>query len=301
MCSASLSVRCFAKINMSLRVLGVRPDGFHDIQTIFQSIDLHDVLHLRLSERQDQVSLSCSDPSIPTDSDNLSVRAANEFKRRSGLPSGIDMVLEKRIPVAAGLGGGSSDAAAALRALNLLAGEPLPPEELAEVAATLGSDVPYFLLGGTALGEGRGERLTPMADDRTMQLLLLAPRFRVSARSAYELFDLTFRAGISDSTLRLPLGQAQSSGITWHNDLERGVFDAYPELVSLKEGLLEAGAEEAVMSGSGPVIVGNFTDSGVAAHAAEVFRARGVGAIICGSLTRSDFRRKFVIARKREK
>jgi 4-diphosphocytidyl-2-C-methyl-D-erythritol kinase len=300
MCSSNLSVRCFAKINTHLRVLGTREDGFHEIETVFQSIDLHDSLHLRLLEGKGGVALRCDDPTLQGGSENLAVLAAREFSRLAGLHCGVRLELEKKIPVAAGLGGGSSDAAATLRAMNLLCSEPVADTRIAEAAARLGSDVPYFLLGGRALGRGRGERLQALEDSERISLLLLAPRLKISARRAYELFDLTIGDKISDSTLRLSPGESMSSGNTWQNDLERGVFGAHRDLAILKDGLLEAGAAEAVMSGSGSVIVGKFADEGAAEHAALLFRGRGVGAFVCSSLSRTDFHRRFLISRERE-
>ncbi len=296
----SLSVRCFAKINLALYVLGRRADGFHEIETLFQSIDLHDTLSLTWRDEQDNIKLVCDDPQLPLDKSNLALRAAREFARRSGIRLGLEIRLKKRIPVAAGLGGGSSDAAAGLRALNIMTGEPLSDDELFSAAAELGSDVPFFLLGGTAVGRGRGEELTSLEDAPPMNLVLLVPKFSVSAASAYEQYNLTFGQQISDSTQRLSLGESISSGMSWQNDLERSVFRTHPELAILKDGLLEAGAIETAMSGSGPVVVGKFDDRITTELAAEQFRARGVGAITCSSLTKRDFRRQFVIARKRE-
>jgi len=296
----SLTVRCFAKINLFLRVLGRREDGFHEIETLFQCIDLHDTLTISRRDEQGGMKLICDDPQLPCDESNLALRAAREFAQRSGIKLGLEIRLEKKIPVAAGLGGGSSDAAASLRALNQMTCEPLSEAELLEAAAELGSDVPYFLLGGTALGKGRGEELTSLDDTPVMNLVLLVPNLSISAASAYEQFDLTFGAQISDSTHRLSLGESNSSGMSWQNDLERGVFRAHPKLANLKDGLLEAGAAEAVMSGSGPVIAGRFDRPSAAEQAADLFRARGVGVIRCCSLTKRDFRRMFILARKRE-
>jgi len=291
--SDSITVRCFAKVNLQLRVGPLRDDGFHELETVFQSIDLHDTLHVKSATGG--VALTCDNDRLPTGKDNLVTRAAREFFQRTGFELGLDLRLEKRIPVAAGLGGGSSDAAATLLALNELTGRPLENGQLADAAAALGSDVPFFLLGGTALGRGRGELLTPLKPQPVEKLLLLAPPLEVSAKEAYRHFDLTFGRSISHSTQRLPGGRHCFPGAPWYNDLEGGVFAAHPELAELKRELLGAGAADAVMSGSGPVIVARFGVAEEADRVADLFRAKGVRAILCNSLSAEDYKRKFII------
>lgn len=291
--SNSITVRCFAKVNLQLRVGPLRDDGFHELETVFQSIDLHDILHVKSTAGG--MMLTCDSDRVPTREDNLVTRAAREFFRRAGFELGLDMRLEKRIPVAAGLGGGSSDAAATLLALNELTGRALKNGQLEDAAASLGSDVPFFLLGGTALGRGRGELLTPLEAQPAEKLLLLAPPLEVSAKEAYRHFDLTFGRSISHSTQRLPGGRLCFPGAPWYNDLEGGVFAAHPELAELKRELLSAGAADAVMSGSGPVIVARFGVAEEADRVADLFRAKGVRAILCNSLNAEDYKRKFII------
>ena len=290
---SKLSVRCFAKINLQLHVGRRRSDGFHELATIFQSIDLHDSLELRPGGSG--VRMRCDPPGLPCDESNLVVRAARAFERLSGKRLDLELALHKRIPVAAGLGGGSSDAAATLRALDLLCRDPLGSDVLAGAAAELGSDVPYFLVGGTALGRGRGEVLTPLEPPPPMHILLLAPPLQISSAEAYEHFDLTIGPDISDSTHRLSTGEDPSPNAPWYNDLEGSVFATHPELASLKHALLEAGAVDAVMSGSGPVIAGRFEDKKTAKRAASELRERGVLIVACSSLNADDFSRKFVI------
>ena len=291
--SSRLAVRCFAKINLQLRVGPLRPDGFHELETIFQSIDLHDTLEVRAGGRG--VRMSCDRDDLPCGEDNLVVRAARAFERLSGERLDVEMTLRKRIPAAAGLGGGSSDSAAALRALNMLHGNPLDEAALAAAAAVLGSDVPYFLVGGTALARGRGEILTPLEFPGEIHLLLLAPPLQVSSAEAYKHFDLTMGPHISDSTHRLSTGEDPSPTAPWYNDLEGCVFATYPELEGLKHALLEAGAVEAVMSGSGPVIAGRFEQKEEAERAAAELRERGVLIVACSSLNVEDYFRRFVI------
>ncbi|HEY5753300.1 MAG TPA: 4-(cytidine 5'-diphospho)-2-C-methyl-D-erythritol kinase [Chthoniobacterales bacterium] len=230
-----------AKINLSLEVLGKRPDGFHDLQSLFCPISLVDELHF---ERADRFGFSCSDPSIPTDETNLVAKAANSFGN-SVLPN-VRVHLEKRIPHSAGLGGGSSDAATTLLALNELALEPKSFAELCETAALLGSDVPFFLHRSAAWCEGRGERVTPVKLESPFAVLLFKPPFGVPTPWAYKnLAGSRELPGISYSPQQTVAGALV-------NHLERPVFEKYVLLALVKKWLL--GQPEtlgALMSGSG--------------------------------------------------
>ena len=233
-----IEVPSYAKINWSLRVTGKRPDGFHDLETVFQLISLHDTLTFSES---DHLVVTCSERTIPTDERNLVVRAAHAL--------GVDRVaihIEKRIPSGGGLGGGSSNAAVTLMALSRMFGIDKP---LAPIALALGSDVPFFLVGGTAYATGRGEVITPIADAPQLPLLLVLPRERVSTAEA-------FRALKRFSP---PLGiEAYGDMANYANDFEEPVFARFPQLRSYKEKLYELGATWAAMSGSGSTIVGAF-------------------------------------------
>ena len=235
-------VNAYAKINWSLRIIGKRADGYHDLETLFQTISLHDTLEFVDSDR---LNLTCDDPTIPVDDRNLVLRAARAV---SAPPVAIH--LHKEIPAGGGLGGGSSDAAATLKALGH------PPLE--EIALSLGSDVPFFLVGGTAYATGRGEILTPMPRVAGIPLLLLIPEDRVSTARAFGMlqrfspplgFD-RYRAFIDDDFL--------SHAAELINDFEEPVFAMLPILRTLKTRLYEAGAALASMSGSGSTIVGAF-------------------------------------------
>lgn len=251
-----MQVESYAKINWSLRVTGRRADGYHDLETLFQTISLHDTLTFRASER---LELTCSDRTIPTDERNLVMRAARAL--------GVDRVaihIEKRIPAGGGLGGGSSNAAATLVALSRMFGIDAP---LREIALQLGSDVPFFFVGGTAYATGRGEVLTPLPDREPLPLLLLLPRARVSTAEA-------FRAIRRFSP---PLGiDAYAEMRNFTNDFEEPVFARLPELRAVKEQLYAAGAMWAQMTGSGSTIVGAFPDAATRDAARE--RITGVRA-----------------------
>ncbi|HJW96515.1 MAG TPA: 4-(cytidine 5'-diphospho)-2-C-methyl-D-erythritol kinase [Thermoanaerobaculia bacterium] len=232
-----MKVHARAKINWTLRVTGRRADGFHDLETLFQTISLHDTLTFTKAAR---LSLTCDDPTIPCDESNLVFRAA------SGAPYSIQ--LQKRIPHGGGLGGGSSDAAATLLAV----GNPDP-----DFALTLGSDVPFFLTGGTAYATGRGEVLTPLRNRAGIALLLLFPEERVNTAEAYRMLR-RFSPAVGIERLRDfdPLRDRD----LLINDFEEPVFEKLPHLAELKQRLYDAGARWAGMTGSGSTIVGAFAD-----------------------------------------
>jgi len=242
-------VRAYAKINWSLRVTGKRADGFHDLETLFQTISLHDTIRFTESDR---LSLTCDDPAIPTDDTNLVMRAA----RALGAPR-FAIHLQKAIPAGGGLGGGSADAAATLVALSPLLSTSV---SLGDIALTLGSDVPFFLIGGTAYATGRGEVLTALPSMAGIPLLVLIPEERVSTARAFGMLRRSSE----------PLGierhrRIVADGVLAHreeltNDFEEPVFAMLPALRALKLRLIDAGASWAAMSGSGSTIVGAFAD-----------------------------------------
>jgi 4-diphosphocytidyl-2-C-methyl-D-erythritol kinase len=240
--------KSYAKINWSLRITGKRADGFHDLETVFQTIALHDELTFRES---DHLALTCDDPTIPVDETNLVLRAARAVHAP---PTAIE--LRKRIPAGGGLGGGSSNAAATLVALGGTRAD------LAEIALALGSDVPFFLVGGTAYATGRGEVLTPMAPMTGIPLLLLLPEERVSTKDAFARI----------TRYSQPLGlDAYRDFANFTNDFEEPIFAMLPRLRQLKQRLYDAGATWAAMSGSGSTIVGAFATSEARDDAATRF------------------------------
>lgn len=238
----------FAKINWALRITGRRPDGFHDLETVFQTISLHDDLAFTPSDR---LSLSCDDPTIPTGDTNLVLRAARAVGARN-----VAIDLRKRIPAGGGLGGGSSNAATTLRELG--GGR----DDLATIALSLGSDVPFFLVGGTAYATGRGEVLTPLPPMRDIPLLLLLPEERVLTKDAFARI----------TRYSPPLGiDAYRHFENFTNDFEEPVFAMFPRLRTLKQRVYEAGARWAGMSGSGSTIVGAFATAAARDTAAAFF------------------------------
>lgn len=253
------SLPSFAKINLYLRVIGRRPDGFHELFTVFQSISLADSL---LFDESDRLELTCSSGHIPTDERNLIVMAALKLQEFSGNPAGAAIHLKKRIPSPGGLGGGSSNAAVALIGLDRLWGLGLEMNELHDLARELGSDIPFFLTGGTAIGSGRGDRIEPIADIAAPYLLVVTPNIRVPTAAAYSRVAAESLTTIDvERILLVCRSEAERlypnlEGL--RNDMEQAVFAGHPEIDQVKRKLIELGAANALMSGSGSSVFAVF-------------------------------------------
>jgi 4-diphosphocytidyl-2-C-methyl-D-erythritol kinase len=251
-----LTIQAPAKVNCSLEVLGKRPDGYHEIATVFQAVDLCDRLTLELAST---ISLDTGAANLPSDDQNLIVRAARCLQGAAGTAKGARIRLDKRIPVAAGLGGGSSDAAATLWGLNRLWGLRWSRKRLATVAVAIGMDVPFFLGRGRALAAGRGEELEPLAGGGGYALVLVNPNFPLSTREVYRRVPVGWRAeavGTARVVEALRLRSAPGLARALTNHLERFVEPAVPAITQMKAALMAAGALGAVMSGSGPTVFG---------------------------------------------
>jgi 4-diphosphocytidyl-2-C-methyl-D-erythritol kinase len=275
-----------AKINLGLRVLGKRPDGYHNLLSLLVPVSLYDELRLELGSHG--VDLKCPNSDLPTDAQNLVYRAAQLVLDACQRDEGVRIELNKSIPVGAGLGGGSSDAATTLLAVNQLLGSPLAPQDLYPLAVKLGADVPFFLLGRWAMAEGIGDRLTPIGDVPTLWTVLMHPHFQVSTRWAYE--NLTLTTGPNGSKFNF-LGDTAAGEMTAShqrlldrrqltledmlpllaNDFESLVFGHYPQLHDLRKTLLAAGARAVAMTGSGPTLVGLFGSEREARAAHDLF------------------------------
>ena len=286
-----LRLPAFAKLNTCLYVLGRRADGYHELRTIFQSIGLHDTLELSLL-RQPGVVLECDDPALPPGRENLVWRAVDAARRALRLRTGIYVRLEKRIPGARGLGGGSSDAATALLGVERLAGRALPPEERMRIAAELGSDVPFFLCGGRVLGVGRGEEIYPLPDAPKAAVLLVSPSgIGVSTRDAYGWLRaprLTAAAGARKLRRFCALCWS-SQGSLLENDFEAPVFRRHPRLARIKRALLRHGAAGAALAGSGSAVFGIFHSPAQARRAAFLFPGDQV--FLTETVSREEYRR----------
>lgn len=259
-----------AKVNLRLEILGKRKDGYHEIRTVFQKISLRDTLHFSLMPGK-RIWIETSNPNLPTGKDNLVHQAILSLKTRSTYQGGIRVKIDKRIPLGAGLGGGSSNAATTLRALNQLLQLNLTRKELMTIGATIGADVPFFLLDGSAIGRGKGERLRKI-ELPLFWYILIYPNFEVSARWAYENSVLT------KIKYRINLHQLLQSrrGVVrlLRNDLEPGVSKKHTEIPLMKQMLLASGANGTLMTGSGPTVFGIFFSKEKADEAFQNLRRR---------------------------
>jgi 4-diphosphocytidyl-2-C-methyl-D-erythritol kinase len=247
-----------AKVNLQLRVLRRREDGYHDILSLMQKISLSD--EMTFSPRAGGIALNCPDSALPDDEGNIVYRAAAAFYARTGVPPGIEITIRKRIPIAAGLGGGSSNAATTLMALNELADHPLTREELMRTGAGLGADVPFFIFGNAAWASGIGDRLVEAPPLPPLWFVLINPGFAVSTKMVYRELNLGLTNGsINYSIPRFYTVDDVIGGLT--NDLEKVTLRQHPVLGHFKTLLLENGARGALMSGSGPTVFGVFADA----------------------------------------
>jgi 4-diphosphocytidyl-2-C-methyl-D-erythritol kinase len=261
--SSSLTLKAPAKINLFLKVLHRRPDGFHEIESLMQKVALFDILHF--SRQGEVISLSCPGSNIPENRENLVYKAAQAFFAASGITPGIHIVLEKNIPVAAGLGGGSSDAAAVLLGLNSLFGAGLELKDLTAIGLQLGADVPFFVEDcSLAVATGIGECLQKIEVIGDYWILLVNPGFAVSTKWVYENFPLTSNS----NPYILARGEKRPGDFhvvfpavveDYGNDLEAVTINRYPEIEDIKKELKMAGAVTARMSGSGPTVFGLFS------------------------------------------
>jgi 4-diphosphocytidyl-2-C-methyl-D-erythritol kinase len=258
----TLRVRAFAKVNTGLKILRPRPDGYHEIRTIYQTIALHDRLAISISKTGEGILVECDDPAIPSGRGNLVYRACEGWAQARGWRGGIRVQIEKVIPVGSGLGGASSNAAATILGLEHLSGDRLGFAPRQRLAAALGSDVPLFFLGGRVLGCGHGEEVYPLCDLPSRACLVIFPGFSVATAGAYReaALKLTDEAespyiGSFGAWPRFPL-------MSWgpaENDFESVVFARWPELVRLKRRLIRAGAEVASLTGSGSAVYALFS------------------------------------------
>ena len=271
-------VRAFAKINLTLDVLGQRADGYHDLATVMQTVDLYDTICLSATE-DNQVRIVCTMPELSND-DNLAARAVRLVRQRLAIRQGVLIELHKRIPMAAGLGGGSSDAAAVLLALQHWWQLQLSPSDLLDIASSLGSDVPFFLTGGLALCEGRGERVTALSSNwpTTMRwLLLLKPAISVSTAAVFRNLPASdYTDGMHSRAICTAFTAGQAPELEdLHNCFERSVLETYPEVAISREGLLQAGASFVRLSGTGPTLLAPFPDLTRAQNVQEQLQTQG--------------------------
>jgi len=290
----SVRVPAYAKVNLRLDVLGRRADGYHELRTIFQAISLHDTLVLE-TKREPGIELRIagnSELAGEPGRDNLVHRAIEELGHEIGIRHGVRAVLTKRIPVGRGLGGGSSDAAAALVGLLRLTGKRIAAARLLEIASGLGADVPFFLHGGRALGIGRGNEIYPLPDAARRQVLVISPHdIGVPTKDAYQWLseELTNEEGPTKLMRFCALCWSPQGGVL-SNDFEAAVFPRYPRLAAIKRELLQQGAAEASLAGSGSAVFGVYQHPAKARRAARAFPKDQV--FLCSTLSRAEYRRK---------
>ena len=293
MITTPVTVPSFAKINWFLRVLGKRPDGYHEVATVLQTISLHDELTFELNETG-LINLSCDDPTIPTDNSNLVKKAALDLEECFQDWFGADIRLRKRIPAQGGLGGGSSNAAVTLVALNhLWKGAYLSLEELLD-PARYGADVPFFLIGGQCAATGIGTTLTPLPDGPKQHLIVVTPNARVSTANAYAALNAaSLTTSESNSILSSSLADlfSASSG-RWplQNDFEGVIFEIEPEIERAKMALLDAGARGALLAGSGSSVFGIFDDEAARDRALDNLKCEaGWRVFSCETVSRDEY------------
>lgn len=260
MCMQTIKVPSYAKINLGLFILGVRDDGFHEIETILQQIDIKDEIEIKLTNSS-KIDFSCDHPDLQEADSNLCVRAANLLKQTTGIQKGARIFLSKTIPMGAGLGGGSSNAAVVLLCLNKLWGLNLSVQELRAIASRLGADIPFFILGGTAVATGRGNLLRPAKSIGDQPIVVVFPGISVSTQWAYTQVNLNLTIKEKNTTL------ASFNDIDYDNkdfikslknEFEEIVFAEYPLLEQIKKQINQSKAIFASMSGSGSAIFGIF-------------------------------------------
>lgn len=288
-----LMVRAHAKVNLDLRVLGTRADGYHELRTVFQSIELHDTL--LCTGRPGPFTLKSRTTTIPLDRTNLVWKSAAALWKalgRPGEPCDTLVSIEKVIPMEAGLGGGSADAAASLLALARLWGG-APVSLLREVAAGIGSDIPFFLSGGTALGLGRGEEIYPLVDLPVHWVVIVQPAFGVSTGEAYTWYDEDRVAGLKEprdlQVLPVPWPSRAAQMV---NDLEPPVVRRHPEIGEIKAALRDGGAVASSMSGSGSAVFGLFRTRPAAARMLAPLARGGARTYLTRTLTRAEYERR---------
>ena len=283
-----MRVKSFAKINLGIEVLGKRDDGYHEIRTLYQSISLFDLLTFHPCSR-DRIILEGDDHSLCWDESNLIHKAASLLKDRHAVKAGIEIQVKKRIPAGKGLGGGSSNAAMTLLALNKIWGIEVEKDALEDYGAQLGADVPFFFQGGLCLGEGKGDVLSPQKDVKPCFCLLVFPPVSISTASVYRSFRASLTSHNKGSKIikfldNLDLGFLE-------NDLEETVFRSYPQIKAIKSLIQKQGSELTLMSGSGSAVYGLFHEKEKAVSAMKKLEA-GYEAVLTTALSRTEYRRQ---------
>jgi len=287
----NLKVPSFAKINWTLEILGRRADGYHELRTILQTLDVCDQLQFATAESG--IALTCDHPDVPCDATNLMYRAAVLLKDLTGCDKGVKIDLQKRIPIGAGLGGGSSNAAITLLALTRLWELEVAPQGLFRLGSQLGSDVPFFFFGGTGIGIGRGDEVYPMADIVAEHVLLVNPGVQVPTREIYGNVssELTSPRAVNNMPFSLQAAYARMRGAQWElrNDLERPALALYPLIGQVKQRLIELNAASVLMSGSGATVFAVFESEAARTQARQVLSETDWWCAATRTLSRNEY------------
>ncbi|MGG7097884.1 4-(cytidine 5'-diphospho)-2-C-methyl-D-erythritol kinase [Clostridium sardiniense] len=256
-----MKAKAYAKVNIALDVIGKREDGYHLLRMIMQAIDLYDEI---LIEKIDKgIRINCNKPYVPTDERNLAYKAAKLFMDKFNIKSGVNITINKNIPVSAGLAGGSTDCAAVLKLMNKMFKTNLSDQELMGLGVKLGADVPYCIIGGTALCEGIGEKITKLKPFKDKILVLVKPPFGVSTKVVYQEFDLSkvvFHPNVEGLIKNIEEDNLKYVASNMKNLLENVTLAKYKEIISIKQSMIECGSIGSMMSGSGPTVFAFFDD-----------------------------------------
>lgn len=256
-----MKAKAYAKVNIALDVIGKREDGYHLLRMIMQAIDLYD--EILIEKIYKGIKINCNKPYVPTDERNLAYKAAKLFMDKFNIKSGVNITINKNIPVSAGLAGGSTDCAAVLKLMNKMFKTNLSDQELMELGIKLGADVPYCIIGGTALCEGIGEKITKLKPFKDKILVLVKPPFGVSTKSVYQDFNLSkvvFHPNVEGLIKNIEEDNLEYVASNMKNLLENVTLSKYKEIISIKQSMIEYGSIGSMMSGSGPTVFAFFDD-----------------------------------------
>lgn len=291
---SGVTLPSFAKLNLGLEALHLRRDGYHELRTIFQTIDLHD--EIRVMPRRSGIQVTCDHPAVPRGEANLAYRAARELRRRAGASKGARIEIRKRIPVAGGLGGGSSNAACVLLALDRLWGLSLQRPVLQRIACSLGADVPFFLTGGTALGIGRGDEVYPLAEQVRAHVVVVDPRRPLSTAAVFRRLDTELTPRENSRTIGRFVSSNLKGAVRFgilENELEKAALSEAPDLAEsakqMRDILVREGAILAQMSGSGSTYFGLFARRAGASKAQRALEASGFSALVARTLPLAEY------------
>ena len=283
-----MKIKSFAKINLGLEILDKRENGYHEIKTIFQSINLFDLLEFRLI-KEDKIILIGNNNSIQWDENNLIYKASVLLKKVFSVKRGVEIKVIKNIPAGKGLGGGSSNSAITFLALKKIWNLDIEKNKLIKLAKELGADVPYFFFGGKAIGLGRGDEIHPLRDEEQYYVLLVFPEFSISTKEIYHYWDKKYTLTSKNKESKIYKFLKDKKIRSLENDLEKVVFDLYPMLKDIKKKILKKGAELAMVSGSGSSVYGIFSNELKAVEVLAEFERKNLKCMVIPTISREKY------------